>query len=185
MLEKFKNRKCCVNQFGVKIPVTIIHTNAKIRDMVWEEKFSGMYTNYDEETLSQKLWERYFELHKKILGEEHEANMCTSDDDVYRLMYKNEYNYAKSRVTNSEFGIELINDEENLIYKGIIIYPNYKGLNKKLSSVTVYDINSNTDTNQFIKFTVNEFEKIQSIIKSIPKRKKKRKYFSFFNFNKR
>lgn len=171
MLEKYKNSPKFKNQYGIEVPIFMIHIDRDLYDISWdiaeEKRKQGDRRSYIDFAI---------ELYKEKYGEEHEANQCKSEKDVITMHRKNVYNHIKKIVHKRGKGdaIDIYDNKHDFDYTGayIKILRNKTGeIDMEESEVQIYSVNKfceNDFENNFIP--LNEFKLISDKLSEILKR---------------
>ena len=152
------------NQIGIEIPMYMITIDKEIRINARKE------INCKDETrkVHQSFIEAVFRLHKEKYGADHEANLCKSEDDVWRMYVKNRYLSTKNMIARKN-GITILDMPEELYYVGAYIqtYPDKNGnIDYDDTDVKIYDVHPALDKGyQIIEFTLEEFGKLATYVR--------------------
>lgn len=175
MLAGYENSPKVRNQYGVEVPLCMIHIDAEVHVEAVnkvEKKHSG--DPYSENV--QEFGEFVFEHHKKKFSEEHEANLCKDDDEVWRMHMKHRYKHLKEMVhrKGKDTAVDLFDYPDDSIYMGA--YVQKSNVNGKLSqiesSVQVYHVHpafTKNDGFHFFEIYLDDFQRLAEKVNEVLK----------------
>ena len=131
------------NQFGVYVPVFMIHMEGNTRETAIQSMNEKGYKDIYAPEHLQEFVDYVFDFHKAEFGEEHEANLCEDDNDVWKMFMKNKYNHIKKIVhRKEEMAIDIYDEPKTFRYIGVKIKPYYENgeLDTECSEITLYHV---------------------------------------------
>ncbi len=176
MLKDYRDVPNIKNQFGVYIPVFMIHMEGDTRESAIQSMNEKGYKDIYAPEHLQEFVDYVFDFHKVEFGEEHEANLCEDDNDVWKMFMKNKYNHIKKIVhRKEEMAIDIFDEPNTYRYIGVKIKPSYENgeLDTECSEITLYHVDPYChDGMENESLSFDDLKVIMDKINLVPKNKK-------------
>ena len=162
MLKEYRDVPNIKNKLGVDVPVFMIDINEDVRETTIQAMASKEYEDIYAKEHLQEFIDYVFDFHREKFGEEHEANLCKDDNDVW----KHKYNHIKKIVhlRGENTAIDLFDYPKDFIYAGVYFktYYDEEKIDTESSEVKIYHVHPACHNGlETFELSFDDFKKIQ------------------------
>ena len=172
MLKEYRDVPNIKNKLGVDVPVFMISINEDVREATIQAMTSKGYKDIYAKEHLQEFIDYVFDFHREKFGEDHGANLCKDDNDVWKMYMKHKYNHIKKIVhlRGKNTAIDLFDYPEDFIYAGVYLktYYDEEKIDTESSEVKIFHVHPAYHGGmETFELSFDDFKKIQEKFNSI------------------